>query len=324
MLKVIFLGTPDFAVPVLRSIAAKHNVVAVVTQPDKPRGRDMKPSFSPVKVEAIKLNIPVYQYNSISKEGYDDLKALNADIMVTCAFGQILRQNILDLTPMGVYNVHGSILPKYRGAAPIQRAIMNGEKTTGITILKSDIGIDDGDILLTRECEILPCETSGELFARLSNLGAEVICEALDMLESGKYTLTKQDDSLSTYAKMIKPADEFINFDMTADEINNVVRGLNPSPLAKFRYNDIVFKVFSTKSWSYDEFSKYNVCVDDYANGQVLLATSKAGLFVKAKDSVCEIVELQPQNSKRMLAKAYLNGKPILQGAKLVGEIPNE
>ena len=324
MLKVIFLGTPKFAVPVLDRIAKEHNVVAVVTQPDKPRGRNMRPTFSPVKELALKLNIPVFQYKSISKEGYDELKSLNADIIVTCAFGQILRQNILEMTPYGVYNVHGSILPKYRGAAPIQRAIMEGETKTGITILKSEIGIDDGDILLTKECDILPNDTAGTLFDKLSVLGADCISEALKILESGKYTLIKQNHELSTYAKMIKADDEYIDFCLDANQIRNIVRGLNPSPLAKFIYNGNVFKVFETKAWSLEEFAKYPVSIENFECGQVVLATPKAGLFVKSNNSICEIVVMQPANSKPMTAKAYLNGRKINVGDTLQREDTHE
>ena len=202
-MKVIYFGTPDFSVPSLEALIEKYEVVGVVTQLDKPKGRSSKLIPSPVKECAIKHGIPVYQYKRIRKEGIDDLKSLNADVMVTCAYGQILSKEKLDMTPHGVINIHGSILPKYRGAAPIQWAIIDGEQTTGITILKSDVGIDDGPTMLFKHVDILENETSDELFTRLSYVGKDAILEALELIEKGEAVYTPQEHDKATVCKML-------------------------------------------------------------------------------------------------------------------------
>ena len=203
-MKIIYLGTPEFAVPSLKKLyESKHEIVGVVCQPDRPVGRGGKYKICAVKEFALLNNIPVFQYEKIRLEAYDQLKALDADVMVTCAYGQILDKKLLELTPYGVINIHGSLLPKYRGAAPIQWAVINGEKTTGITILKSDVGIDDGDMILKKDCEILEDETSGELAIRLADIGANAIIEALEKLENGSAKFIKQDNNGYDIAKNI-------------------------------------------------------------------------------------------------------------------------
>ena len=212
-MRVVFLGTPDFSVNTLKAIInSKHEVVAVVTQPDKPVGRSSKLVFSPVKQVAVEHNLKVLQYNKIRLEGVDDLKALNADIMVTCAFGQILSQEIIDIAPKGIINVHASLLPKYRGAAPIQWSIINGDSETGVTIMQTEAGIDTGDIICMEKTPISETETAGELFDRLSMLGAKLLVEALDLIESGNATFTKQNDDLATHVKMLKKKMESLIF----------------------------------------------------------------------------------------------------------------
>ena len=243
-MKVIFLGTPDFAVPTLEALIKHHEVVAVVTQPDKPHGRSKKLVPSPVKVFAEKNNIKVLQYEKIKLQGAEELKSFNADVMVTCAYGQILSQEILDITPVGVLNVHGSILPKYRGAAPIQWAIINGETETGITILRSEVGLDDGDILLIEKTKIRENETSEELFNRLSVLGAETIIKALEMVKTGAAIFTPQNHEIATRCKMLKPEMGKLNFNDTAKNIVNKIHGLNPWPLARVNINGTNFKLY--------------------------------------------------------------------------------
>ena len=185
-MKVIFMGTPDFAVPSLQAIYdAGHEIVGVVTQPDRARNRGVI-SFSPVKQKALELGLKVFQYEKVRLEGTEELASLGADVAVTCAYGQILDRKLLDMTPCGVLNVHASLLPKYRGSSPIQWAVINGEKVTGITVMKTALGVDTGDILLQKEIEILPEETAGELFDRLSTVGGECIVEALDLVKDGK------------------------------------------------------------------------------------------------------------------------------------------
>ena len=185
-MKVIFLGTPDFSVPTLKAIIKSHHqLLAVVTQPDKPSGRGERLSYSPVKQVALENNLKVLQYDKIRLQGVDDLKRLAPDIMVTCAFGQILSQEIIDIAPHGIINVHASLLPKYRGAAPIQWSILNGDKETGVTIMQTEAGIDTGDIIAVEKTIISPEETAGELFDRLSFIGAELLVRTLDDIEQG-------------------------------------------------------------------------------------------------------------------------------------------
>ena len=310
-MKIIFLGTPDFAVPTLKNLIKHHEVVAVVTQPDKPVGRSGKLMPSPVKVEALNNGIQVFQFEKIRKQGVEPLKALNADIMVTCAYGQILSEEILNMTPNGVFNVHGSLLPKYRGASPIQWALINGEKETGITILKSGIGIDDGPMIYSKALEIMPEETAGELFDRLSILGAECIIEALDQLEKKTIKFTPQDDSAATHCKMFKADFGKLDFNKTAVELVNFVRGLNPSPIAYFKLSGFKFKVYKAKAVDKEYLDSYGLDFESLNNGEIALARVKQGLFIKASDGYLSILEIQAENSKRMDIKSFLNGKKI-------------
>lgn len=303
-MKIIYFGTPEFAVKPLEKLIENFEVVAVVTQPDRPVGRSNKPVPCAVKQCAMLHNIPTYQYEKIRKEGVEDLKSLNADIMVSCAYGQLFSKEILDITPYGMYNIHGSILPKYRGAAPIQWSIINGEEYSGITILKTDIGLDDGDILITRPVKILEGETSGELFDRLSDIGAETIVDAINLLKGGNYTLTPQDEEKSTHCTMLNPELSTLDFTKPAREIVNMIHGINPWPVAKVEIEGNMFKVF--RAIERKEYSG--------ESGEVLVASNKFGLIVACGDSAVEFTEIQPQNGKKMLAKSYLNGKHISVG----------
>ncbi len=304
-MKIIFLGTPDFSAGVLQSlIDSRHEVVGVVTQPDKPSGRGHKLVASPVKVLAEKHNIPVYQFNRISKE-CEVLKALNADIMVTAAYGQILRQNVLDLTPKGVYNVHASLLPKYRGSSPIQWCIVNGEKTTGVTIMKTDIGVDTGDMVLAKSIEIGEQETAGELFDRLSVLGCEALLEALDLIESGKETYTKQDHENASHYPMLNKDSGLIDFSKSAEEIVNLCRGLNPWPVAFVNLDETNrLKVYKA---SIAEVS------GNYDLGQVIFADDKNGLVIACKGGAVKFDIIQSAGTKAMNAKDYLRGRKLLK-----------
>lgn len=300
-MKVIFFGTPDFAVKPLKKLIENHEVVAVVTQPDRPVGRSNKPVACPVKEVAVAHNIPVLQYEKIRLQGVEDLKSFNADVMVSCAYGQIFSKEILDITPLGMYNIHGSLLPKYRGSAPIQWSIINGEEYGGITILKTDVGLDDGDMLLKKPIKILENETSGELFERLSEVGADAIIEALKLLEDGNYTLIPQDKELATTCTMLNTEMSKLDFTKSATEVKNMIHGLNPWPVAKIEVCGTVFKVFKVTERS------------DYSGkpGEVLEASSKKGLIVACGNNALEFDEIQPNNGKRMSAKSYLNGKNI-------------
>lgn len=312
-MKVIFFGTPTFAVPSLDTIAKHHEIVAVVTQLDKPVGRNKQPVFSPVKQYAVEHGIKVLQYEKVRRDGVDDLKALNADIMVSCAYGQIFSKEILDITPNGMYNIHGSILPKYRGSAPIQWSIINGEKYAGITILKTDVGLDDGDMLLKKAVEIKPYETSEELFERLSIVGAECIEKALSIIETGNFTLIPQDQNQATKCTMLNPEMSKLNFNLPAIQVCNMIHGINPWPVAKVQIEGKNFKVFRAV-----------VSDNEYSGqvGEVVVANNKQGLIIKCGVGAVEFTEIQPDNGKRMTAKSYLNGKKIDLGV-IVNWIPN-
>ncbi len=307
-MKVIFLGTPQFGATCLKAITqSKHSVVAVVCQPDKISGRGKKIVFSPVKTLANELNIPCYQFDKIKKEGAEILKSLNADIMVTAAYGQLLSQEIIDICPNKIINVHGSLLPKYRGASPIQYAILNGEKQTGITIMETELTMDTGDILLTKTVDINDDDTYGTLAEKLAKIGGELVVKALDKIENKTITRVQQNNDEATYTKLIKKEDEMLDFNDTMKNLINKVRAFNPSPIANFSLQENTFKVFSLK--------KSNITNTTSKNGEILVANSKQGLIIKCADGAVEVVELQAPSSKRMTAKSYLNGKKIEVGA---------
>ncbi|HBK01791.1 MAG TPA: methionyl-tRNA formyltransferase [Clostridiales bacterium] len=303
-MKLVFLGTPDFAVPSLESIIkSKHEVLAVVTQPDKPVGRKNVLTPSPIKECALRYGLKVLQYNKIRVEGVEDLKNLAPDIMVTCAFGQILSQEIIDIAPRGIINVHASLLPKYRGAAPIQYSVINGDEETGVTIMQTEAGIDTGDILSVEKTPIYPDETAGELFERLSEIGAKLIVETLDKIEAGQITPIKQDETKSTHVKMLTRETGKIDWAKSAKEIKNLVRGTNPWPAAHTILNGKTFKIFAVNALD-GEF--------DGEIGEVLRADKK--LVVKCGQGAVEILEIQAEGGKRMSAQAFNAGRKILKG----------
>lgn len=305
-MKIIFLGTPDFSVPSLQAlIDSTHEVLAVVTQPDKPAGRSGKLCFSPVKELALKYNIPVLQYKKIRFEGVQDLKDLAPDIMVTCAFGQILSKEIIDIAPHGIINVHASLLPLYRGAAPIQWSVINGDKQTGITIMQTEEGIDTGDIIKVEKTDIGNEETSEELFERLSVLGANALIKALDDIESGKAVFIKQNDELATHVKMLKKEDGLLNFNQNSETLRNFIRGMNSWPSAYTFLNGKMFKVFKGSIYSGD----FNAPC-----GTVVLADNKNGLVVKTKDGALRLDVIQAEGGKKMTDTDYLIGHKIPVG----------
>lgn len=305
-MKIIFLGTPDFSVPSLQAlIDSHHEVLAVVTQPDKPAGRSGKLCFSPVKELALKYNIPVLQYKKIRFEGVRDLKDLAPDIMVTCAFGQILSKEIIDIAPHGIINVHASLLPLYRGAAPIQWSVINGDKQTGITIMQTEEGIDTGDIIKVEKTDIGNEETSEELFERLSVLGANALIKALDDIESGKAVFIKQNDELATHVKMLKKEDGLLNFNQNSETLRNFIRGMNSWPSAYTFLNGKLFKVFKGSIYSGD----FNAPC-----GTVVLADNKNGLVVKTKDGALRLDVIQAEGGKKMTDTDYLIGHKIPVG----------
>ncbi len=305
-MRLVFLGTPDFACQPLEAILkSKHEVLAVVTQPDKPVGRKAVITPCAVKVLAKSYGLKTLSYQKIRVDGVEDLKALNPDIMVTCAYGQILSKEILNIAKHGIINIHASLLPKYRGAAPIQWSIINGDNTTGVTIMQTAEGVDTGDIIYAKEIEINKTETAGELFDRLSLLGAEMIVKVLDDIENGKATFTKQDESRATKVGMIKKQDGKIDFNKTSESIVNLIRGLNPWPIAFTNYENKTLKIFSAETSDLNGNS-----------GEVLVSDVTSGLIIGTKDKSIKINELQLEGSKRMAVKEFLIGRKIPIGYK--------
>lgn len=309
-MKVVFFGTPEYAVPVLQSlIDSRHEVVAVVSQPDKAKGRSNKIVPTPVKELALKHNLRVFQFENIRKDDVSELLNIPADVYVTCAYGQILGENILYAQKFGVINLHGSLLPKYRGASPIQCALINNEKVTGVTILKSEMGMDDGDILYQESLEISPEDNAITLFDRLSRLSASMIVPFLDRLENNQVVHKKQDESLVSKCQMFTADMGNVDFSKSASEIVGQVKGLAIWPNVRITIEDTYFKLYNAK------VSNLDIDVTNAKNGEVVVASNKQGLHIKCGDGVIEITELLPINSKKMTAKSYLNGKTITIGS---------
>jgi len=301
--RIAFCGTPDFALPSLQMLIDQGHELAVFTNPDRPKGRKAELTPPPVKVLAEKHGIPVYQFEKIRRpEGVEALRAFGPELMVTAAFGQILSRENLDIPQYGCFNVHGSLLPKLRGAAPIQWSILNGDPETGVTIMLTEEGLDTGDILLKRATPIGENETAGELFDRLSQMGAELLKEAIEKLQAGTLTREKQDESLATRCGMLKKEQAKIDFSASSRKIHDLVRGMNPWPVAFGEMEGENVKIYATKKTALDLPGKAGDCV---------LADPKEGLFVKTGDGVLEILELQFPGSRRMDAKTLLRGKEL-------------
>ena len=298
------MGTPEFAVVPLKNLIENgFDVVAVVTNKDKPVGRKQILTPPPVKVYAESKGIKVLQYSKIRAEGLNDLLSIKPDVIVTCAFGQILSQEIIDVPKLGVYNIHASLLPKYRGASPISFAILNGEKETGVTIMKTDVGIDTGDILLSDKIKIEDEDNLGSLSEKLSALGGKLILSALKIIETGDFALTKQDESLASYTKMIKKEDALIDFGGSAENIVNKIRAFDPSPVAYTLLNGEPFKIYCAKA------------VDQSGNaGEVLDSDGK--LIVACGRDAISIEKVQKAGGKPMLISDFLRGNRIEKGFK--------
>ena len=316
MLNILFMGTPDFAKESLEALYnAGCNILGVVTNPDKPKGRGMKMIASPVKQFAIENNIPIYQPIKIrnNEEFIKEIKELNPDIICVVAYGKILPKEILDIPKYGCINVHGSLLPKYRGAAPIQWAIINGEKTTGITTMYMDIGMDTGDMILKEEVDIGEDETTGELWGRLSKIGGTLLVKTINLIEQGKAPREKQGEDYTVAPMLSKEIAEIDWNKKSSKDIKNLVRGLNPIMGAYTFINNKKIKIWKVNIISNEKFAiKFNIEVQKYKNGEVLLANDKQGLFIKANDAIINVIELQAENSKRMNAKDYLRGNRII------------
>ena len=315
MLNILFMGTPDFAKESLEAIVnSGYNVIGVVTNLDKPKGRGMKMIPSPVKEYALEKNIPVYQPLKVrnNTEFIEEMKALNPDVICVVAYGKILPQEILDIPRLGCINVHGSLLPKYRGAAPIQWAVLNGDKQTGITTMYMDIGMDTGDMILKETVDIGEDETTGELWERLSSLGGKLLVDTLKLIEEGNAPREKQGEDFSMAPMLNKEMAEINWEEKSVADIKNLVRGLNPIMGAFTYINDKKLKLWKVQIISFEEFhSKYNINAENTELGKVILADTKQGLFLKAKDAVIEAIEIQAEGAKRMNAKDFLRGNQI-------------
>lgn len=302
-MKIVFMGTPGFAVPCLESlIESGHEVAAVFTQPDKPVGRKHILTPPPVKVCATEHDITVYQPESVKKDdtALNIIKDIAPDIIVVVAYGKLLPTEILSAAPFGCINIHASLLPKYRGASPVQWAIVCGEKVTGVTSMQLDEGMDTGDILLNRECEIGDSDTAIDMFDKLSTLGADVLIDTLDKLKYGEISPIKQDNSAATYAPIIKKENGQIDFSKSAHEINCLIRGLNIWPVAHTYVNGKRLKIYAA-----DElFCDKGTCGD--------IITQDGEIIVKCGgDTAIRITDLQLEGSKRMSAKDFLNGRKL-------------
>lgn len=308
-MRIIYMGTPDFAVPALETlITSGHEVAGVVTQPDKPKGRGKAMQFPPVKVTALKYEIPVYQPVKVREpEFINVLKQLNPDAIIVAAFGQILPKEVLELPNLGCINIHASLLPKYRGAAPIQWAIIDGEKETGVTAMMMDAGLDTGDMLKKITIPIEEKETGETLEAKLSVLGGPMVLEVLEELKSGRAVFEKQDDSKSCYAKMLKKSLGKIDWNQSAVQIERLIRGLNSWPSAYTSFNGKTLKI-----WDADVIN-----CGQMRNPGEIAAVKKDGLWVQTGDGVLVLREVQLEGKKRMAADAFLRGNHCEAGMVL-------
>ena len=308
-MRVVFMGTPDFAVGTLEAIIkAGHEVVAVITQPDKPKGRGKAVQYTPVKEKALEYDLPVYQPVKVREESFvKELEAMKPEVIVVVAFGQILSKEILDMPKYGCVNVHASLLPKYRGSAPIQWAVIDGEKESGVTTMLMNEGIDTGDMLKTTVISLDEKETGGSLFDKLAIAGADLLVETLVELENGTVTRTPQEEEKATHAKMLNKTMGLIDFTKSAVEIERLIRGLNPWPSA---YTGLDGKTL--KIWGAD-------VVEKEADGEPgeIVEVGKNHVYVKTGKGLLELKEIQLEGKKRMEMEAFLRGYSLEKGAIL-------
>lgn len=305
-MRVIFMGTPDFAVPSLQKLLDRgDDICAVFTQPDKPKGRGHKLQAPPVKELALKHEIPVFQPLTLRDEAVQEqIRELAPEVIVVAAYGKILPKAVLDTPKLGCINVHGSLLPKYRGAAPIQWAVINGEKVSGVTTMYMGEGMDTGDMLLKAETPIGPEETAGELFDRLMVLGADLLGETLDKLEKGALQRIPQKDEEATHAPMLSKELSKVDWNRPAQEIHDLIRGLNPWPCAFSVLDGKRIKLLSSR-------------LTEGAGEPGSLAVQEEGLAVRCGSGALLLTEIQTENGKRMSGKDYLLGHPLKEGARL-------
>lgn len=309
-MRIVYMGTPDFAVASLeRLLADGHDVAAVFTQPDKPQGRKMKLTPPPVKQVALTHSIPVYQPDTFKNESQLELlRELNPDVIVVVAYGKLLPGYVLDLPKYGCINVHGSLLPHYRGAAPIQWMVLNGETTAGVTTMYMDRGLDTGDMLLKAETPVGENETAGELFDRLAEMGADLLAETLERLPQG-IARQPQDESQASYVSVLDKSMATVDWTREAQQVHNLIRGLDPWPVALTTRDGVRLKLFQ---------SRMTDRMASAAPGTVVEADPKTGLFVACGDGrVLQILEVQMVGKKRMQAGDYLRGHAMQTGTVL-------
>ncbi|GHU70733.1 methionyl-tRNA formyltransferase [Clostridia bacterium] len=321
-MKAVFLGTPAFAVPSLTAlIDAGHEVAMVVTQPDRPTGRGGRIEMPPVKTVALKHGLNVIQPEKLRRaEWVEQLRGLHADVFITAAYGQILSKRLLDIPRLGTVNVHASLLPRYRGSAPVQWALINGEQHTGVTTMLTDVGVDTGDVLMQRSTPIQLEETADTLLERLSHIGAELLIETLSRLERGECPRVQQDPGQASYFPMLTKEDGLINWALPAQSIINHTRGVDPWPGAFTFSPNGVLKIYKVCEINYTNYSQKGVMLDP---GRVLVSDPKRGLIIACGElTALEIMELKPPSGKQMTAAAYLRGHPLDVG-KLLENVPN-
>ena len=313
-MKLLFAGTPDFAVAPLHNLIENgFEVVGVVTQEDKPQGRKSVLTPPPVKSAALSLGLPVFQPRKI-REHVAELKAFGADALITCAYGQILTQEVLDCFPLGVWNIHAGLLPFYRGASPIQSCILAGETETGVTVMKTELGLDTGDILCVEKTPVGETETYGELSSRLSQLGAKLIVDAVNRLQTGDYTLKKQGEIGARVVRKIGKEQAKIDFTKTAKAIVDLVRASNPAPVAYTTTENGILNVYLAEKAEWTEDISSAKC------GEVLSDSPKKGLVVKCADGAVRLLEVQAAGGKRMKGSDFCNGRKVQKGQVLYVE----
>ena len=308
-MNIVFMGTPAFAEVILKSLIVSHDILAVVTQPDKPAGRGHKVHPPPVKELAQSMGIPALQPEKLRSQAFcDTLKRYGPDVIVVAAYGKILPKPVMDIPPLGCINVHASLLPKYRGAAPIQRAIINGETETGVTIMLMDEGIDTGGMILKKRTCIQPDETYGSLCNRLAEIGAAALGEALIQLENGTAVFEAQNDADSSHAGIITEQSRIIDWNKPSVQVVNLIRALNPAPGALSPLNEM--KVWRAER--YDFYQQHKNALP----GEIIIG-DKRGLLVKTADGAVLVTELQARGGKKMLAADYLRGHKMPAGTIL-------
>ena len=310
MKNVVFMGTPDFAVPALRVLIENpdYDVKLVISQPDKPQGRHQELTAPPVKQLALQYDLEMYQPETLKgDEAYEKIAAIAPDFIVVSAYGKILPKRILDIPKYGCVNLHGSLLPAYRGAAPIQWSVINGDKKTGVTTMLMDVGLDTGDILLVSETEIGEEETAGELFDRLAALCPDLLIKTLKALEEGSVTPVKQDEEKANYVSMLSKEMAVIDWSDTAENIHNKVRGMSPWPVAKTTYNSKLLKIFASRVSDKKYIGEH---------GEVIVKDDEI-FVICGNNTLISITELQLEGSKRMKAADFLRGRGFEKQQKL-------